>query len=82
MLAIAVWAAAQYLMFAQSHEALLQTARSTIKADRQAVVAKVMRFNEEEGRAFWPLYHRYRADMDKVSDGIETLVLEYARLYP
>jgi hypothetical protein len=67
---------------AQSDEAAIQAARSVIKTDRHATVAQTMQFTEAEGQAFWPLYHRYRAEMDKVGDGVKKLVLEYARLYP
>jgi len=67
---------------AQTVEDPIEVARSVIKADRQAVVTEAMQFTEDEGRAFWPLYHRYRAEMDKVGDGIKNLVLEYAKFYP
>jgi len=56
--------------------------RSVIKADRQAVVAKTLQLTETESKAFWPLYHQYRAEMDKVADGLLKLLQEYARYYP
>jgi hypothetical protein len=31
---------------------------------------------------FWPLYHKYRAEMDKLGDCLVKLVLEYADVYP
>ncbi|MFN0068472.1 MAG: hypothetical protein ACKVYV_12650, partial [Limisphaerales bacterium] len=53
-----------------------------IRADRQAIVTEAMQFTPTEAEAFWPVYHRYRAEMDAVGDGIKHLVLEYAGLYP
>jgi Cu/Ag efflux protein CusF len=68
--------------FAQSEDEIIEAARSTIKADRQAVVTESMQFSEVEAKSFWPLYHQYRAEMDTVGDGVKHLVLEYAGLYP
>jgi hypothetical protein len=67
---------------AQSDDEIIEAARSMIKADRQAVVTDAMQFTEAEAKAFWPLYHQYRAEMDTVGDGVKHLVLEYAGLYP
>jgi hypothetical protein len=68
--------------FAQSDDEILEATRSLIKADRQAVVTDAMQFTPGEGAAFWPVYHQYRAEMNKVGDGIKHLVLEYSGLYP
>jgi hypothetical protein len=68
--------------FAQSSDEIIEAARSVIKADRQAVVAEAMQLTEAEAKAFWPLYHQYRTEMDTVGDGIMHLILEYAGLYP
>jgi hypothetical protein len=39
-------------------------------------VAQNLQLTEAESRAFWPLYHQYRAAMDKVGDALLKLVLE------
>ena len=41
-----------------------------------------MQLSDTESKAFWPLYNEYRAEMDKVGDGLVSLVKEYARSYP
>jgi hypothetical protein len=69
-------------LHAQDHDDIIEAARSVMRADRQAVVSDAMQFTETEADAFWPIYHRYRAEMDRVGDGIKHLVLEYAALYP
>lgn len=67
---------------AQTVDDQIQVARSSLKADRKATVAKAMHFTEDEGKAFWPLYEQYRAEMDKSADALLKLVKEYAQLYP
>jgi hypothetical protein len=60
----------------------IEVVRATLKADRQVVTAEAMQLTEVEATAFWPLYRNYRAEMDKLGDGIVKLVLEYADAYP
>jgi hypothetical protein len=67
---------------AQSDQDLIEVARGVIRADRQAVVVAAMDLTPAESKDFWPLYRDYRAEMDKVSDGLVKLVLEYAKVYP
>ena len=67
---------------AQTVDDQIQVARSALKADRKATVAEAMQFTEQEGKAFWPLYEQYRAEMDKSGDALLKLVKDYAQLYP
>jgi hypothetical protein len=67
---------------AQTDQDLIEVARSVVKADREAVVIKSMQLTESEGTDFWPLYHEYRFEMDKISDKLMKLVLAYAKIYP
>ena len=60
----------------------IEVIRTTYKADRQAFLAETLQLTESEGAEFWPLYRSYRADMDKIGDGLVKLVLEYADVYP
>jgi hypothetical protein len=69
-------------VFAQTDQDLIEVARSVIKADRQAIVVSTMQLTEAEGKDFWPLYHEYRFEMDKISDKLVKLVLAYAKDYP
>src|SRR5262245_1172459 len=68
--------------FAQSDQDLIEVARSVVNADRKAVVVAAMELTDSESKDFWPLYHEYRAAMDKISDDRLELVLKYAKLYP
>jgi hypothetical protein len=67
---------------AQAADDPVAVARSVLKADRQAVVKDSLRLTADESEKFWPLYQEYRADMDKVGDGLTKLIHEYAMLYP
>jgi hypothetical protein len=67
---------------AQSGDEQIQAARSALKADRKATVVESMQFTEAEGKAFWPIYEAYRAEMDRHGDALLKLVKEYAQLYP
>ena len=67
---------------AQSDQDLIEVARSVVNADRKAVVVAAMELTDSESKDFWPLYHEYRAAMDKISDERLELVLKYAKLYP
>ena len=57
-------------------------ARSVIRADRQAVVTKSLQLTPAEAEKFWPLYKEYRAEMDKLGDGMVNLIQRYATFYP
>jgi hypothetical protein len=81
-LACAMLAAPIGRAYAQTDQDLIEVARAVVKADRQAVVVSAMDLTDAESKDFWPLYHEYRSEMDKVADRRMKLVLEYAKLYP
>jgi hypothetical protein len=60
----------------------IQAKRSALKVDRKAAVAEELQITEQEGKAFWPLYQQYRAEMDKSGDALIALIKDYAQLYP
>jgi hypothetical protein len=67
---------------AESSTDALDLVRSIYQTDRQTFVADALQLNGTEGAAFWPLYRSYRADMEKIGDGLVKLVLQYADQYP
>lgn len=66
----------------QAENDAITVVRNTIKADRQAAITQSLQLTDKESLEFWPIYHQYRADMDKVGDGMVRLVKEYAGYYP
>lgn len=61
---------------------VIEVLRADLKANRKAIVAEQMQLTEKESEAFWPIYRDYRAEVEKASDRIAELILEYADLYP
>ncbi|MCU0772203.1 MAG: hypothetical protein MUE94_10620 [Verrucomicrobia bacterium] len=56
--------------------------RAAVGTEREAIVAETLQLTESEAMAFWPLYRSYRADLEKIGDGLVKLMLEYADVYP
>jgi hypothetical protein len=81
LFAACLWGAPS-LAVAQTSRDALEAARADLKADRKVVIASEMNLTEAEGEKFWPLYREYRAEVEKVSDTVVKLILEYADLYP
>jgi hypothetical protein len=69
---------AQPLVMPSAQDALAVT-RGQILAERQAVVAANLGLTEEEGRAFWPVYRDYRAELEKLADRVSNLIVDYAK---
>jgi len=82
VLACGMMAASIGQAIAQTDQDLIEVARSVVKANREAVIISTMQLTEAEGKDFWPLYHEYRFEMDKISDKLMNLVLAYAKDYP
>jgi len=78
--AAALWPAS--LTAAENVTDAIEVVRGTYTADRQAFLAETMQLTEGESAAFWPLYRQYRAEKEKLGDGLIKLVLEYADAYP
>lgn len=52
-----------------------------IQTDRRAVYAQNLDLTDEEGKAFWPMYDEYEAEMKKVTDARLALLDQYAAKY-
>ncbi|MGH7932413.1 MAG: hypothetical protein ACREQN_04505 [Candidatus Binataceae bacterium] len=62
---------------AAQHQLDLAAAR----AERKAIVGANMHLNAQEAKAFWPLYDKYEAKMDKIEDRHAREIKEYADNY-
>ena len=60
----------------------VEVLRDSLKADRKATIAEGMQLTPQESEAFWPIYRSYREEMDRTTDHLVELILEYADLYP
>jgi len=50
-------------------------------AAREGILREEIRFSEEEAAAFWPLYQRYRAELQVVRDRFAEILSTYAQAY-
>lgn len=67
---------------AQNPRDAIEVLRADLKADRKAYIADSMALTPQESEAFWPIYNKYRAEVETIVDGIVKIALEYADLYP
>lgn len=59
----------------------MQILRDKVAADKKLVVAAAMDLTESEGKAFWPIYEQYQKELQKINEGIATLISGYAKEY-
>jgi len=55
--------------------------RAMIVADRTQLVLNTLRLNDEEIKAFSPVYLEYWEEMNLLNDGLEKLILDYSDNY-
>ncbi len=55
--------------------------RQKIKADKKLVVAANLQLTDAEGKAFWPVYDAYQADLQQLNQRIGAVVTAYANAY-
>ncbi len=52
-----------------------------LKADKKLLVAETMGLTDAEGKAFWPIYDAYQADLQKINARLKTTIEGYAKDY-
>ena len=67
---------------AQSNEpsldSYIESLRADLRADKVAIITEAMRFNDQDSKAFWPVYRKYEAEVTKVNDQRVALIKAYA----
>jgi uncharacterized membrane protein len=67
---------------AQSNEpsldSYIESLRADLRADKVAIITEAMRFNDQDGKVFWPVYRKYEAELTKVNDQRVALIKSYA----
>jgi hypothetical protein len=67
---------------AQSNEpsldSYIESLRADLRADKVALITDAMQFNDQDSKAFWPVYRKYEADLMKVNDQRIALIKSYA----
>jgi hypothetical protein len=55
----------------------IQMLRAEVGQNRRDVVASAMLLTESEGKTFWPIYDKYRAEQHKVNDRRVKLITDF-----
>src|SRR5215470_3127725 len=59
----------------------MEAFREKLRTDKRAVVASGLALNEQEGKAFWPVYNAYQSDMITHYDKMLKLIDAFAKTY-
>ena len=65
----------------QADDANLDILRSTIRANKKALVASSLTLSDEEAAKFWPLYDEYQKKLTAVNDRLVALIKDYTTNY-
>lgn len=74
-------ALAQGSTAAANNAAEVQNARALLNVAREEIINEEMRFSEDEAAAFWPVYERYRSDLQAVRDRFAEVLTSYSEAY-
>ncbi len=61
----------------EADEAEFEILVATIKANKKALVAVNLEFEDAEAKAFWPVYDRYQSDLSSVRDRFVKIIDDY-----
>lgn len=59
----------------------IQILLEKVKADKKLLIAANMDLNDQESKAFWPLYEGYQKDLEQLNRHLGKLLNEYAEAF-
>jgi hypothetical protein len=59
----------------------MEILRQKVKADKKLLVAANMGLTDAEGKAFWPVYDAYQADLKQLNERTVRAIVAYADAY-
>ena len=62
-------------------DSYVELLRSDIRTQKQAVLAEVMQFSDEQAAVFWPIYREYDLELSKIGDQRLALIKDFAANY-
>ena len=65
----------------EAADADIEILRDSIRANKKALVAATLALNDEEAKAFWPVYDRYEGELKAVNDRLLRVVEDYMGNY-
>ena len=81
LVALAVVIPAVFAMAQESATSDMEILRQKLKADKKLLVSENMSLTDAEGKAFWPIYDAYQADLQKINARMKTMIEAYAEAY-
>jgi hypothetical protein len=78
---VVVVASPVFAQTSQSSTTNMDILAQKLKADKKLLVAQTVGLTDEEGKAFWPIYDAYQADLQKINERIKTAIESYAKDY-
>ena len=61
--------------------AYMELLRSDVRSRAEDIVAEIMRFQDSEAEAFWPIYREYESELGKQGDRRFELIKQYSDNY-
>ncbi len=65
----------------ESVDSYIETIRADARADKIALITDAMQFSEPDGKAFWPVYRKYEAELMKVNDQRVSAIKTYSQKF-
>ncbi len=63
----------------ESSSKSMELVRDAAKSNKKALIAVNLQLTPAEEKGFWPVYDRYQADLDKITERLGKLIVEYAK---
>jgi len=57
----------------------MELVRDAAKSNKKALIAVNMQLTPAEEKGFWPVYDSYQADLDKITERLGKLIVDYAK---
>ena len=57
----------------------MELVRDAAKSNKKALIAVNLRLTPAEEKGFWPVYDSYQADLDKITERLGKLIVDYAK---
>ena len=59
-------------------DAYIESLRADFRADKVDIITEAMRFSDQDGKVFWPVYKKYEAELTTVNDQRVALIKAYS----
>lgn len=68
-------------IFSQDMDSYIELFKSDIKTEKNAMITEVMKFDEAQSAAFWPIYKEFEYELDKLSEKRINNIKDFAANY-